>query len=158
METFSALLALCEGNPSVTGGFPSQGPVMRSFAVFFDLRLNKQMSKQSRRWWFETPLRPLWRYCYELSTNGVHNGTCRPTGIDGDAILVSCHVVKSLQHIWRFDSRRWNLRVSDLAIIWQIMKGYQGPFLLKWINFNPSMEKSPHAHAVKGGMTLFITV
>ena len=23
METFSALLALCEGNPSVTGGFPS---------------------------------------------------------------------------------------------------------------------------------------
>ena len=26
MGTFSALLALCEGNPSVTGGFPSQGP------------------------------------------------------------------------------------------------------------------------------------
>ena len=27
METFSALLALCEGNPPVTGGFPSQRPV-----------------------------------------------------------------------------------------------------------------------------------
>ena len=24
METFSTLLALCEGNPPVTGGFPSQ--------------------------------------------------------------------------------------------------------------------------------------
>ena len=33
----------------VTGGFPSQRPVTRSFDVFFDLRLNKQLSKQSRR-------------------------------------------------------------------------------------------------------------
>ena len=34
METFSALLALCEGNPPVTGGFPSQRPAMRSFDIF----------------------------------------------------------------------------------------------------------------------------
>ena len=39
METFSALLALCEGNPPVTGGFPSQRPVTRSFDVFFDLNI-----------------------------------------------------------------------------------------------------------------------
>ena len=39
---------LCEGNPPVTGGFPSQRPVTRSFYVFFDLHL----SKQSRRRWF----------------------------------------------------------------------------------------------------------
>ena len=39
METFSALLALCAGNPPVTGEFPSQRPVTRSFDVFFDLRL-----------------------------------------------------------------------------------------------------------------------
>ena len=42
MEIFSALLALCEGNPPVTGGFPSQRPVTRSFAVFFDLHLTKR--------------------------------------------------------------------------------------------------------------------
>ena len=36
METFSASLALCEGNPPVTGGFPSQRPVVWSFDVFFD--------------------------------------------------------------------------------------------------------------------------
>ena len=42
----------------VTGEFPSQRPVARSFAVFFDLGLNKQLSKQSRRWWFETQSRP----------------------------------------------------------------------------------------------------
>ena len=59
MENFSALLALCEGNPPVTGGFPSQRPVTRSFDVFFDQRLNKQ----SRRWWFGAPSRSLCRRC-----------------------------------------------------------------------------------------------
>ena len=34
METFSALLALCEVNPLVTDGFPSQRPVTRSSDVF----------------------------------------------------------------------------------------------------------------------------
>ena len=56
-------LALCEGNPEVTGEFPSQSPVTRGFDIFIDLRLNKQFSKQSRHWWFETPLRSLWRHC-----------------------------------------------------------------------------------------------
>ena len=40
-------------NLPVTGGFPSQRPVTRSFDVFFDLRLNKRPSKQSRRQWFD---------------------------------------------------------------------------------------------------------
>ena len=62
MKTFSALLALCEGNPLVTGGFPSQRPVTRSFDVFFHLRLNKRLSKQSRRRWFETPSDSLLRH------------------------------------------------------------------------------------------------
>ena len=66
METFSALLALCEGNSPVTGEFPSQKPVTQSFDVFFDLRLNKRLSKQSWGWWFETPLCPLWRLCNEI--------------------------------------------------------------------------------------------
>ena len=110
METFSALLLLCEGNPPVTVFFfhPKaslvttsrvqqcfnvlidiyheflllfyccvlleiklttyyyyQRPVARSFDVSFDLRLNKRLSKQSRRRWFETPSRPLWRHCNE---------------------------------------------------------------------------------------------
>ena len=61
MATFSALLGLCEGNSPVTGELPSQRLVTRRFDVFFDLRLNKQSSKQSWGWWFETPLCPLWR-------------------------------------------------------------------------------------------------
>ena len=47
METFTALLAICAGNSPVTGEFPAQMPVTRSFDVFFDLRLNKMLSKQS---------------------------------------------------------------------------------------------------------------
>ena len=45
METFSALLALFAGNSPVTGEFPSQRAVTRSFDVFFDLRLNKRLRK-----------------------------------------------------------------------------------------------------------------
>ena len=51
MEAFSALLALCAGNSPVAGEFPAQKPVTRSFDVFFDLRLNKRLSKQSWGWW-----------------------------------------------------------------------------------------------------------
>ena len=63
METLSALLALCVGNSPVPGEFPLQRPVTRSFDVFFDMRPNKRLSKQSWGWWFETPLHPLWRHC-----------------------------------------------------------------------------------------------
>ena len=65
METFAALLALCAGNSPVPGEFPAQRPVTRSFDVFFDLCLNKRLSKQSWGWWFETPSRLLWRHCNE---------------------------------------------------------------------------------------------
>ena len=48
METFSMLLALCAGNSPVTCEFPSQRPVTWSFDVFFDLHMDKWLSKQSR--------------------------------------------------------------------------------------------------------------
>ena len=65
METFSALLAFCEGNSPVTGEFPSQRPGTQRFDVSFVLRLNKRLCKQSWGWWFETPSRSLWRHCNE---------------------------------------------------------------------------------------------
>ena len=57
METFSALLAICAGNSPVPGEFSAQRPVTRNIDVFFDLRLNKPLSKQ---WWEAGDLR---RYC-----------------------------------------------------------------------------------------------
>ena len=62
METFSALLAICAENSPVPGEFPAQRPVTRSFDVYFDLRPNRRLSKQSWGWWFETPSWPLWRH------------------------------------------------------------------------------------------------
>ena len=126
METFSALLTLCEGNSPATvdstvpytdtgslrppvnssalcpfrGGQceSATGPladcrglvlvrskkttklrvtaVTRSFVVFFDLRLNKRLSKQWRRWWSETPFRSLWRHC-----NAIVKSDLGKTGI-----------------------------------------------------------------------------
>ena len=64
METFSALLVICAQNE-----FPAQRPVTRSFDVFFDLHLNKRLSKQSWGWWFDTLSCPSWRHCNE-------NGPC----------------------------------------------------------------------------------
>ena len=46
METFSVLLGIC---------VRTQRPMTRSFGVFFYLRLNKRLSKQSRDWWFKPP-------------------------------------------------------------------------------------------------------
>ena len=48
MEKFSALLDICAGNSPVTGEFPTQRPVTRSFDVFFDLRLKKTVEQNTR--------------------------------------------------------------------------------------------------------------
>ena len=56
METFSASLAFC----AVTSEFLTQRPVTQSFYVFFDLRLNEQLSKHR---WIGTLLCSLWRHC-----------------------------------------------------------------------------------------------
>ena len=48
--SISAFLAFCARNSPVTCEFPSRRPVTRSFDVFFDLRLNKRLSK------IETPV------------------------------------------------------------------------------------------------------
>ena len=53
------------------GEFPTQRPVTRSFDVFFDLRLNKRLSKQPRGWWFETPSWSLWRHCNVLRKRSI---------------------------------------------------------------------------------------
>ena len=96
METFSTLLALCEGNSPVIGKFPSQRPATRCFDVFFDLYMNKRLRKQPRRQWFETPSHSLCCHC---------NGT-RPQYLS---------LVKGI-HRWLFDSQR----AGNTAAIQQI--------------------------------------
>ena len=66
METFCSLPAIRAGNSPVSGEFPTQRPVTRSFDAFFDLRLNKRLCKQSWGWWFQTLSRP-----YDVIVMGV---------------------------------------------------------------------------------------
>ena len=63
MKTFSALLVLCEGNPAVLRWIPFTKASDAELWCFLWLCLNKRLSKQPIRRWFETPPRPLWRHC-----------------------------------------------------------------------------------------------
>ena len=60
-KPFSALLALCMGNPPVDSPHKGHWCV---FDVFFYLRLNKRLRKL-KCWWFEMPLCTLWHHCNE---------------------------------------------------------------------------------------------
>ena len=96
------------GSP-VAGEFPSQRSVIRSFDVFFDLYLNKWLSKQSWGWWFETPSCPLWRDSNELTlyfgkylrpSKKCHLGIM-PSQFTGHSIIVS----KASSGFKRYDDR-----------------------------------------------------
>ena len=81
------------------GELPTQRPVTRSFDVFFDLRLNKRLSKQPRGWWFETLSLSLWRHRnvtrYFHAIHHIRNNTFKQ--------FVNCN--KSLTLKWRHNER-----------------------------------------------------
>ena len=92
METFSALLAICAGISAVPGEFPAQRPVTRSFDVFFDLRPNKRLSKQSWGWWSETPSSSLWHHRNDMVGTGGRNQHLGSSTVDDEAPLANIHV------------------------------------------------------------------
>ena len=57
------VIGLLWGESTGQRWFLSQRPVTRNFDVFFDVRLNQRLSKQSRRRWFDTLSCSLWRHC-----------------------------------------------------------------------------------------------
>ena len=71
METFSALLALCEGNPAVTGGFPSQRSVTRSFDVFF------LICTWTTGWANNRDTGDLRRHCAHYHVTAMYRNPCR---------------------------------------------------------------------------------
>ena len=101
METFSALLTLCTGNTPLTGKFPAQRPVTRSFDVFLDLRLDKRFGKQWWGWWFKTPSCSLWRHCNDFNdsiTTWLHAVPPNSCGSFGN-----CGLSAALSVTLRFD-------------------------------------------------------
>ena len=55
-------------------------------------------------------------YRYSVDKTMNYHGACRPAAITGTTIQAPCHVIKSLQLIWRSGTRRWNLQVPDLPM------------------------------------------
>ena len=94
----STLLPICAGKSPVPGEFFTQRPVTRRFDVFFDLRLNKWLSKQSWGWWFGTLSCPLWRQCNVVyrSNEQVHSYVCPP--VDRTAAGWLLMVSTSMRH------------------------------------------------------------
>ena len=111
MDTFSVLLALCAGNSPVPGEFPAQRPATQSFDVFFDLRPNKRLSKQSWGWWFEMPLHPLWRHC------------------NNKANLRDLIAATGLVILLKLDLNRRFFSPCDLEIWWMTPKNNRAPLL-----------------------------
>ena len=110
MEAFSASLAICAGNSPVTGEFPAQRPVTQSFDVFFDLRLNKRLSKQSWGWWLRG-----YRAHYDVSVMWTQKAV--------SALLCSVHTELITFICWfrcrhleaRFSRKsldRWNMMIT----------------------------------------------
>ena len=119
----NALLAFCAGNSPVTGEFPVQSPVTRSFDVFFDLRLNRQLSKQWRRWWFETLPRLLLRHCNarELIWWPVALTTLTRWSLNKLADILQTKLPKTFQNIYRKSSnirhnKSKNLNYSHIVL------------------------------------------
>ena len=117
MDTFSALLAICAGNSPVPGEFSAQRPVTRSFDVFFDLRLNKRLSKQWWGWWFETLSRPLWRHCHERIQVFSENTTKlnKPLSIFHGIYYT---LISDLRHCYRKSTKEWNSSLCSKQNIW----------------------------------------
>ena len=75
-------------------GYRSQRPATPSADVFFDLHLNKRLSKQSRRQWFETPSRSLWRHCNVAVFVAVRQFSTH---------TLLCHITAAIKEYTRFD-------------------------------------------------------
>ena len=124
MESFSALLALYAGNSPVTGEFPAQRPVTWRFDAFFDLCLNKRLSKQSWGWWFDTPSFPLWRRC---NANGKNICYLHYICTRSCSALFSCGYIiieeNFGENIMNYYSQVWSNTVPLFPVIYIMSRG-----------------------------------
>ena len=98
-DIFRVTCPLC-GEFTGPGEFSTQRPVTRSLDVFFDLRLNKRLSKQAWGWWLETPSWSLWRQCNEICLTQVIASCVKPHkyGFWGRRAHSQCYV--SISEHW----------------------------------------------------------
>ena len=124
METFSALLAICAENSPVNGEFPAQRPVTRSFNVFFDLRLNKRLGKQSWVSWFKMLSRSWWRQCnvFYISWSYCIHMVHWPILTCDASLTLRQSCSQSKVYDWQTDTAniqryQWNICLSSCGIL-----------------------------------------
>ena len=96
----------------------------RNFDVFFDLRLKKRLSKQSRRWWFETQSHSLWCHCNVWRTWHLPLGSIklmyeRPRSLLGPHAkwFVKCDKILCIFCSYFFNANNY---YSNLVFVWPI--------------------------------------
>ena len=99
------------------GEFPSQRPVTRSVDVFFDLRLNKRLSKQPWGWWFETPSWSLWRQCNELEMHMLIHGVITVMIIQVSPSGISVKLLNWILFQLLYFCLKWNSKNTNLHVI-----------------------------------------
>ena len=101
------------GKTPVPGEFPAKWPVTRNFDVFFDLRPNKRLSKQSWGWWFETPSRLLWRHPNVKILNSVRIHTSLSyRWLPGTFLYeYSLYEYDSTNIVWSYDRLIFNMGI-----------------------------------------------
>ena len=77
---------------------PHKGRWRGALVVFFDLRMNKQLSKQSWGWWFETPSRPLWHHCNDEFETRM-SGKCGVNVLILLCVLIDINLLVARIHI-----------------------------------------------------------
>ena len=150
METFSPLLALCEENPSITSGFPSQRSITQSFVVFFDLHLNTLLRKQSRCQWYEMPSCSLWHHC-NLKKKSVKKPYQNRRKYQADSFIPPLNFIFDNSHIpivlnfpllrvpiYRDTHTYCNLMLSrnfhlEFPLIWHTKPAIPDSQFLKWL-------------------------
>ena len=99
------------------GEFPAQRPVTRSFDVFFDLPLNKRLSKQPWGWWFETPAWSLWRH-----RNAIVSMPNQHIGLQGP--------VDVMHHWYPFGLRRNQYQIDVTFCVQRYGKQGENPWII----------------------------
>ena len=92
---------------------------------FFDLHLNKRLTKQSWSWWFETPPCPLWRHC-----NAVISTTVCSTCVRSRRSWWRHDIETGLGHCWPFG---FPFRVSDVEFEVYFMLTWTSHWTNRWI-------------------------
>ena len=116
---------------------------MGNSPVFFDLRLNKRLSKQPWGWWFETPSWSLWRQCIDIEKKHTNRDvgfvlhTSQSVKATWNSISVMpIYVYNSVRQMWCIAPIHFNVNMEQLL---QMIKNRTlvRVFWRIWYCFNP---------------------